>query len=70
MLSSSLDAELISQPKVKPIRSEMAELMRMVFKTVGWDRSGLADGSDGGGHVFRAEGGGAGDHDIRSSGVG
>jgi hypothetical protein len=29
---------LISQPKVKPMASEMAELMRMVFKIVGWVR--------------------------------
>ena len=32
--SISLEEDLISQPKVKPMASETAELMRMVFKAV------------------------------------
>jgi uncharacterized Zn finger protein (UPF0148 family) len=34
-LSRSAEADLISQPKVKPMASERAELMRMVFKIAG-----------------------------------
>lgn len=35
LLSRSAEADLMSQPNEKPMASETAELMRMVFKMVG-----------------------------------
>jgi len=35
VLSSSAEADLMSQPKLNPMASDTAELIRMVFKTMG-----------------------------------
>ncbi len=63
----SWDEDLNNQPKEKPMMRVMVEEMRMGFMRFD---SSVADGGDGGGHVFFAEGGGAGDHDVCASGVG